>query len=161
MRKLLARLRIRSENASFEGITDSVQNHLPLEPKSLRRAALKGLGQSDLRPRFPPERSNDLVILMRALADPQKIFLVYFAMTAALGKIGKVQLSESEQSEAETFSRGFGQTFLTDDEMHAIRRLARGGISDTCIRANDRNERPGLGPAGRKHFQVVCPEGDE
>jgi hypothetical protein len=127
MRKLLARLRIRSENASFEGIPDSVQDHLPPELKSLHRvvlAALRGLGQSDLRPCSPPERSDDLVILMRALADPQKILLVYFAMAAALGEVGEVHLSESARCEAERLSCGFGQTHLTDAEMHAVRRLA-------------------------------------
>jgi hypothetical protein len=137
MRKLLARLRIRRETVSFEGIPDSVQDHLPPELESLRgvaMAALKRLAQPDLRPSFPPERADDLATLMRALADPQKILLVYFAMAAALGKIGKVQLSESEQSEAERLSCGFGQMSLTDDEMHAVRRLARGGMPDTCSR---------------------------
>jgi hypothetical protein len=95
----------------------------------LRRAAmLAARGAASNAPSAAEsEHHDDLVIVMRAMADPRKTASVYFAMAAAASVVRGRPLSDAEQREADDLCRGFGQSPLTEEERRAVERLARKG----------------------------------
>ena len=67
---------------------------------------------------------DDLVTVMRAMADPNRTAAVYFAIAEAMGGPDGQPLSDRDLAEAEEICRGFGQEPLTEEEKRAIERLA-------------------------------------
>jgi hypothetical protein len=95
--------------------------------KKLRRAAIQALKTAKATPSSPAERGehNDLITVMRAVADPRKTLAAYVAMAGAAGTVAGRPPSDAERREADELCRGFEQTPLTDNERQAVERLAR------------------------------------
>jgi hypothetical protein len=104
----------------------------------LRRAAVLAARSAASNAPSPAESEhhNDLVIVMRAMADPRKTASVYFAMAAAAGIVRGQPLSEADQREADELCCGFGQSPLTEEEQRAVERIARSlGKGDRVLKS--------------------------
>jgi hypothetical protein len=99
----------------------------PPHLKKLRQAALQAVKTANAFPSSPgePGDHNDLVTVMRAMADPRKTLAAYVAMVGATGTVAGRPPSDAERREADELFRGFEQAPLTDRERQAVQRLAR------------------------------------
>jgi hypothetical protein len=96
------------------------------ELQSLATLALKSVCGTNSR-RFSghePASEDDVVTMMRALADPKKTAAAFFAMGQAMSEHDGWPLSE-ELVQVREISEGLGQERLTDGERQAIERVAR------------------------------------
>jgi hypothetical protein len=123
------------QSDQFEGVqrpeesSNRFPDDWPPQLARLRRAAMLAAKRATSNATSPAESEHhdDLVIVMRAMADPRKTASVYFAMAAAAGVVRGRPLSEADQREADELCRGFGQSPLTEEERRAVERLARKG----------------------------------
>jgi hypothetical protein len=95
--------------------------------QSAATLALKGMSRAKLRRLSTRERAevDDLLTMMRAMADERKTAAVYFEMFEAASRQDGRPPSESELVAAGEISEGLSQERLTDEERQAIERLAR------------------------------------
>ena len=95
--------------------------------QSVAKLALKGMSKAKLRRLSTRERAqdDDLLIMMRAMADERKTAAVYFEMAQAMGEYEGRPPSEQERVMARAICEGLQQEHLTDEERQAIERFAR------------------------------------
>jgi hypothetical protein len=94
---------------------------------SVAALALTGMPRGKLRRLSARERAevDDLLTMMRAMADERKTATVYFEMAEAMGEHEGRPPSEQELVVAKEICEGLQQERLTDEERQAIDRLAR------------------------------------
>jgi hypothetical protein len=108
-----------------DGFSAKVPDHWPPLKKLQRCAtlALKSVGGEAVH-RLSVE-DDDLLITMRALADPRKTAAIYFAMAQAMRELERRPLSQQELVEAKEISEGLQRARLTDEERQAVEHLAQ------------------------------------